>query len=197
MVTVTGEPGLGKSRLVAEFGRSVDEVAGLVRWRQGHCPPFGDASFWPLGEIVKSEAGILDSDPPGETERKLRGAVEAAVDDRAERDWLRARLTPLVGIGGAGEGADRPEVFAAWRRFLEALASQAPLVLVVEDLHWADDAMLDFVDHLVDRFAPLPCLLVCVARPELFDRRARGGGRAGATRRCSRSGRSPRSRPAC
>src|SRR5947199_22317 len=85
---------------------------------------------------------------------------------------------PLVGRAGESDAAGdrRGEAFAAWRRFLEALAERSPLVLVFEDLHWADDGLLDFVDHLVDWAGDVPLLVVCTARPELLERRPGWGG---------------------
>lgn len=185
LVTVAGEPGVGKSRLVREFRAFVDWQPERARWRQGRCLPYGDGvSFWALGEIVKSQAGILESDTPLEASDKLAAAIAAIMDVPDERDWLRARLAPLVGASPSGGAApeDRAESFAAWRRFLEAVAADRPLVLVLEDMHWADAALLDFVEYLVDAAAGLPLLATCTTRPELFERHPGwGGGRRDAT----------------
>jgi class 3 adenylate cyclase len=155
LVTVVGEPGVGKSRFVSELAASVDARPGLVTWRQGRCLPYGDGiTFWALGEIVKAQAGILESDPSAEAAAKLEAAVAGMLPDPSERGWLRARLAPLLGIAGPDAvKAERAELFAAWRRFVEAMAASHPLVLVVEDLHWADPAMLEFLEHLVERSA--------------------------------------------
>lgn len=152
LVTVTGEPGVGKTRLVRELFRYVDDLPGLYYWRQGRCLAYGEnVTFWALGEVVKAQAGILESDGPAEAAEKIRAAVEVAVEDPRECDWVAARLAPLVGAEEPGGGAaDREETFAGWRRFLEGVASLRPLVIVVEDLHWADPALLAFLDHLVD-----------------------------------------------
>ncbi len=177
LVTVTGEPGVGKSRLIQTFADFLDDEPQIIRWRQGRCLPYGDGvSFWPLSEIVKAEAGILETDPPAEVSAKLVASVEALVEELSERDWLRARLAPLVGVADASESVDRTESFTAWRRYLEAMAAQHATVLVFEDLHWADPAMLAFVQHLGDWAVGLPLLLVCAARPELFDRQPGWGG---------------------
>ncbi len=171
LVTVTGEPGVGKTRLIQEFAEFLDQEPHIIRWRQGRCPPYGDGvSFWPLSEIVKAEAGILETDAPDEVAAKLGTSIETLVDDPSERDWLRARLAPLVGIGQPSGSAERGESFTAWRRYLEAMAAQHATVLVFEDLHWADASMLDFVQHLVDRAVALPLLVVCAARPDLYER---------------------------
>ena len=135
-------------------------------------------TFWALGEIVKAQAGILESDHPDEVEAKLARSVEGLFDDQQERGWATARLAGLVGASGGAEpgSVDRPEAFAAWRRYLEALADEYPLVLVFEDLHWADEAMLAFVDQLVGWTPDLPLLVVCAARPELYERHPDWGG---------------------
>ncbi len=168
LVTVVGEPGVGKSRLCAELLAHVDERPGLTRWRQGRCLPYGDGiAFWALGEIVKAECGILDTDSPAEAAAKLERALPE--DDR-DRAWLHARLTPLV--GAPAEPAAQEESFTAWRRFCEGLAADGPAVLVFEDLHWADEALLSFLEHLADWAEGVPLLLLCTARPELHEQHA-------------------------
>ena len=107
-----------------------------------------------------------------------RYAKATLTEDQTERDWLARYTRPLVGLEGA-ERAEREESFAAWRRLLEAAAEQRPLVLVFEDLHWADDGLLDFVDHLADWATTVPLLIVGTARPELLDRRPGWGGGLG------------------
>jgi class 3 adenylate cyclase/tetratricopeptide (TPR) repeat protein len=177
LVTLVGVPGIGKSRLVYELSRIVHDDPELVVWRQGRSLPYGEGvAFWALGEIVKAQAGILESDVASEAGEKLSAAVRDLVEEEAE--WLERNLRPLIGLGGdAGPRQEgRAEAFAAWRRFLEALAQQGPVVVVFEDLHWADDGILDFVDELVDRLVGVPLLVVCTARPELLERRVGWGG---------------------
>ena len=108
---------------------------------------------------------------------KLQRAV-TDVADPAEAAWIEARLRPLAGIGDESElgGDRRSETFAAWRRYLEELAGQRPLVLIFEDLQWADDGLLDFVDELAEWTTGVPLLVVCTARPELLTRRPHWGG---------------------
>jgi class 3 adenylate cyclase/tetratricopeptide (TPR) repeat protein len=166
-VTVVGEPGMGKSRIVAELAGDVDGRHELFTWRQGRCLPYGDGiAFWALGEIVKAHAGILESDPPELAVAKLDGVLAAGV----EREWLRQRLLPLLGIESSSP-AERQELFTAWRRFLEQIAGERPTVLVFEDLHWADDSLLAFLDELVGASRAVPLLVVGTVRPELFERR--------------------------
>ncbi len=179
LATIAGEPGVGKTRLVAEFGRFVDERPELVTWRQGRCLPYGEGiTFWALGEIVKAEAGILESDGVEQATSKLERAVAAVIEEASEHSWFAARLAPLVGaeVSAAGAAIEREESFTAWRRFLEGLAAQRPLLLVVEDLHWADTALVEFLEHLVGWGTEVPLMVVCTARPELYDRRPGWGG---------------------
>jgi len=139
-------------------------------------------SYWALGEMVKAQAGILETDAPDEAGGKLEEAVRRLVLDSAEARWVESNLRPLAGLAAEDVTGDRRgEAFAAWRRFFEALAEQRPLVLVFEDLHWADDGLLDFVDHVIDWLSDVPVLVVASARPELLARRpAWGGGKANA-----------------
>ena len=178
LVTVTGEPGVGKTRLLGELRSWVDDRPELVYWRQGRCLPYGDGiTFWALGEIVKAHAGILESDGPAQAEEKL-SQVLTGVDDA---EWLETRLAPLVGLVGGGE-TDREESFRAWQRFIESIAGRGPLVLLFEDLHWADDALLEFVERLVDWSSGLPILVLCTGRPELYESHpAWGGGKRNST----------------
>jgi class 3 adenylate cyclase len=176
LVTLVGVPGIGKSRLVAELFQMIEAETELTNWRQGRSLPYGErVSFWALGEIVKAHAGVLESDDAAAAEEKLVSMVDGLSDDDQEREWLARHTRPLIGLEGA-ERTEREEAFAAWRRLLEAAAEQRPLVLVFEDLHWADDGLLDFVDHLADWATTVPLLIVGTARPELLDRRPGWGG---------------------
>ena len=166
--TVVGEPGLGKSRLVAELLAYVDAQPVLVTWRQGRCLPVWD------GDLVLGAR----RDPQGprrdpRLRRSRSGGGEARADacpKADERSWLRDRLLPLLGVD-SGPTAGREEQFAAWRRFLELVAEARPTVLVFEDLHWADEAMLTFLEDLASRPAAVPLFVIGTTRPELFDRR--------------------------
>jgi tetratricopeptide (TPR) repeat protein len=183
LVTLVGVPGIGKSRLVYELSCVVDADDELITWRQGRCLPYGEGvSYWALGEIVKAQAGILESDNAEAAGAKLADAA-VALSDEAERGWVERHLRPLVGLGSDDVSGDRRgEAFAAWRRFIEAVADSGPAVLVLEDLHWADDGLLDFVDNLVDWVDGVPLLVLCTARPELLARRPGwGGGKRNAT----------------
>ncbi|MFL5962936.1 MAG: ATP-binding protein [Gaiellaceae bacterium] len=180
LVTLIGVPGIGKSRLIWELFRIVDDDPDLIIWRQGRCLPYGEAvAFWALGEMVKAQAGLLETDTAADAEAKLATVVAAV--PLQEREWVATNVRPLVGLPGE-QSSSVSEAFAAWRRLLESLAEQRPLVLVFEDLHWADEGLLDFIDHLVDWAAGVPLLVVCSARPELLERRPSwGGGKLNAT----------------
>jgi class 3 adenylate cyclase/tetratricopeptide (TPR) repeat protein len=185
LVTLVGEPGIGKSRLVFELFKAVDAEPDLTYWRQGRSLPYGEGvTFWALSEMAKSHAGVLETDSAAAAEEKLRQAVAEAIADPVDAEWALAHLRPLVGLGDDVEltSDSRAEIFAAWRKFFEALAEKRPLVLVFEDLQWADDGLLDFVDHLVEWASGVPLLCVCTARPELLERRPDwGGGKRNAT----------------
>jgi class 3 adenylate cyclase/tetratricopeptide (TPR) repeat protein len=202
LVTVIGAAGIGKSRLVAELADRLaaqpDPAAApdpgsstpppRFAWRQGRALPYGDGpTFGALAEVVKAEAGVLESDGAELAGRRLAAAA-AEVAEPVTAAWIAGHLRRLVGVGagragGAGPttAADREEEFAAWRRFLHGLAASRPLALVLEDLHRADDALLDFVEGLVDRDGGrVPVLVLATARPELLERRP-GWGAGGTT----------------
>jgi class 3 adenylate cyclase/tetratricopeptide (TPR) repeat protein len=174
LVLVVGGPGIGKSRLVSELAQQVAAAPDPAAWRQGRCLPYGDGvALWALGEIVKGEAGILETDPVEAAANKLLQAVTDLIADQPEAAWVTSHLRPLVGLSAAGEASSgrQAEAFAAWRRFLEALASRHPTVLFVEDLHWADDALLEFLEYLIAGNIDIPLLLIATARPEFLSRR--------------------------
>jgi class 3 adenylate cyclase/tetratricopeptide (TPR) repeat protein len=184
LLTLVGVPGIGKSRLVWELFQVVERDPDLLFWRQGRSLPYGEGvTYWALSEMAKAQAGILETDSAEVAAEKLAHTVGTVVAEPADAEWIARHLQPLVGLAGEEElAADhRSEAFAAWRRFFEALAERSPLVLVFEDLQWADDGLLDFVDHLVEWASGVPLLVVATARPELLERRpAWGGGKANA-----------------
>jgi hypothetical protein len=161
---IVGEPGIGKSRLLVELLAYVDASPAMVTWRQGRCLPYGEGvTFWALAEIVKAHAAILDSDTPAAVDEKLGPVLPGGPD----REWFRQRLRALLGLEAPQAG--REENFAAWLGFLEQLALREPLVVVLEDLHWADEGLLAFVEHLATHIDRVPLVMLGTARPELFE----------------------------
>jgi tetratricopeptide (TPR) repeat protein len=185
LVTLVGVPGIGKSRLVHELMQIVQRGGVLTYWRRGRSLSYGEAvPLWALSEIVKAQAGVLEGDGADAVLDKLHDEVSRLIPDAREAAWVESQLRPLAGVSGEEErrAHSRDEAFTAWRRFFEGMAEHRPLVLVFEDLHWADDELLDFVDHLVEWASGVPILIVGTARPELLERRpAWGGGMLNAT----------------
>jgi class 3 adenylate cyclase len=178
LVTLLGAPGIGKSRLAHELVESRYHDGARRAWRKGRCLPYGDGvSFWAIAEIVKAEAGIYESDDAQVVAEKLSRAVAEIVPED-EVGAVKRALSPLVGLeAAAGSVSERREdLFAGWRRFLEAAAERQPLMIVVEDLHWADDGLLDFLDYVADWATGVPLMVLCTARPELLERRPGWGG---------------------
>jgi class 3 adenylate cyclase/tetratricopeptide (TPR) repeat protein len=174
LFTVLGAAGEGKSRLVEEFVSRVDDSATVVT---GRCLPYGEGiTYWPVAEAVRAALGVRAFDPPEDVVARL---VEAVADDEHAASITR-RLSEILGVGeGAGAAEETPW---AIRRFLELLADDRPLVALWEDIHWAEPAFLDVVDHIVDWSRDAPILLVCTARPEFLDMRSDwSGGKLNAT----------------
>jgi class 3 adenylate cyclase len=164
-VLLTGEAGIGKARLVYELARHAEASKTLFRWRTGECPPLGQAvPFAALAQIVRASAAILESDDAEEAAGKL----DALLGESADGSWLAARLRPLLGL--AAPAASPEENAAAWERVPEVMAGRGPLVLVFDDLQWADDGLLVWLDGLTDRIGDVPLLLLAMARPELLER---------------------------
>jgi class 3 adenylate cyclase len=177
LVVLVGAAGVGKSRLLAELGQRVTGEPEPPVWRAGRAQPHvHGGTFGALVELVKAEAGILENDQATIAERKLTDAV-ARVIASPPAAWVTQQLRPRVGVTERAatetlREVERQDVVAAWQWFLRALADQGPLVLAVEDLHWADQLLLDVLEGLVDPALtrPLPLLVVATARPELLDR---------------------------
>jgi class 3 adenylate cyclase len=190
LATVIGDPGVGKSRLLRQFElelQDTDEPRALVR--HGRCLPYGSSIvYWPLGEVIRAECAIVDGDPPAEAWKKLSARIGELLDRPGSDSRSSASKTAVIGRLLGIEGPDDPQIsepddalharevfFAAVRACVEGLASDAPLVLVWEDIHWADEGMLDLIEHLV-QWVRAPVLQVCIAREELLGRRVSWGG---------------------
>ena len=174
LVSIIGQGGIGKSRLVWEFLKYIDGVTEVVYWHQGRSPAYGEGiSFWALAEMVRGRAGITEADDPATSRAKVAAALDEWVTDEAERRWMEPRLLQLLGLEAAdsAERPDRESLFAAWRVFFERIAEKGVVILVFEDLQWADDGLLDFIDHILEWSRDRPIYLISLARPELLDRR--------------------------
>jgi class 3 adenylate cyclase/tetratricopeptide (TPR) repeat protein len=168
LVTVYGEPGVGKSRIVREFLAGGERSTIL----SGRCLPYGEGiTYWPLAEMVKAAAGISDDDPIAEAVEKLRDAC----GDDAVADLL-GLASGLLDRFSDDSGA--PEIIWAAHEWAIELAAAQPLVLCFEDIHWAEEPLLDLIEQLAERARDVPLLILCLARPELLDvRPSWGGGR--------------------
>jgi class 3 adenylate cyclase/tetratricopeptide (TPR) repeat protein len=199
LVTIVGQAGVGKSRLLRELAGEVAGREGSPLMRVGHCPAYGSGlAYWALGEIVRDQFGITDTDDSDIAFGRLRAGFEKLVDSEgsggdAEEspERLAATLARPLGIEVPGEFADgaeggdpqqvRSRLFSAVRTLVEAASREHPVVFAIEDIHWADEGMLDLIEYLA-RWVRGPVLMVCLARDELLDRRPGwGGGRRNAT----------------
>ncbi|MFL5797308.1 MAG: AAA family ATPase [Actinomycetota bacterium] len=187
LVTVYGEAGVGKSRLVEEFVRRAGTMPVPPVVVRGRCLPYGDGiTYWPLAEILRAYCGVLDSDRPDAAIDRVREAIAKLLADGGgagpDPGEVAEALAFTVGLRETGSeltGADphtvRGRVLEAWRAFFSGLAGRFPAVAVIEDIHWADPAMLDLLEDVAER-APGPLLFVCPARQELTARRPGWGG---------------------
>jgi class 3 adenylate cyclase/tetratricopeptide (TPR) repeat protein len=171
LVSITGQAGIGKSRLAWEFLKYVDGVVEQVWWHEGRSPSYGEGiSFWALGEMVRSRAGLLESDDAATTRARIAEMLATHVPDESERRRIEPALLALLGAGDPPDGG-AAELFSAWRTLFERLAGTGVVALLFEDLHWADAGTLDFVEHLLEWSRGVPILIVTLARPELLETR--------------------------
>jgi class 3 adenylate cyclase/tetratricopeptide (TPR) repeat protein len=171
LVSIVGEAGSGKSRLVWEYFKYIDGIQKVVRWHQGRCLSYGEGvAYWALAEMVRARAGILEEEDAASARQKLHASVEEFVSDERERRLVEPRLAHLLGLEQR-TAADRADLFSGWRLFFERIAEVEPVVLVFEDLQWADSGLLDFIDYLLEWSAEFPLFLLAVGRPELMGAR--------------------------
>jgi class 3 adenylate cyclase/tetratricopeptide (TPR) repeat protein len=173
LVSIMGQGGIGKSRLVWEFQKYLDGVTEVAYWHYGRSPAYGEGiTFWALAEMVRGRAGIAEGEDPADARAKLSATLDEFVTDADERRWIEPGLLQLLGLEeAAGTVRQRETLFAAWRTFFERIAEHGTVLLVFEDLQWADAGMLDFIDHVLDWSRDRPLYLITLARPELLDRR--------------------------
>src|SRR4051794_9362850 len=175
LVTVTGDAGTGKSRVLWEYFKYLDGIEELRFWHEGRCLSYGEGvAYWALAEMIRARAGIAEDEEPGPARVKLRETVERFVADERERRLVEPRLAQLLGLEQrmATEPAD---LFSGWRLFFERMAATQPVMLVFEDVQWADSGLLDFIDYLLEWSADYPIFILVLGRPELETRRPAWG----------------------
>ena len=171
LVSITGVAGIGKSRLAWEFLKYVDGVVEPVLWHNGRSPSYGEGvTFWALGEMVRSRAGLVETDDGDTTRQRVGEMLGTYVPDQDERRRIEPALMALLGVGSAPAGGAE-SLFSAWRTFFERLAAEQVVALVFEDLHWADQGTLDFIDHVLEWSRNVPILIITLARPDLLESR--------------------------
>jgi class 3 adenylate cyclase/tetratricopeptide (TPR) repeat protein len=171
LVTVVGVAGIGKSRLAWELEKHIDGLADVVWWHRGRCLAYGEGvAFWALAEMVRMRARITEDEPEESAIEKLGAVVSEQITDHGEREWVEPLLRHLLGLGER-PAVERTDLFSAWRLFFERMSETAPVALVFEDLHWADTALLDFVEHLLEWSRAKPIFVLALTRPELLERR--------------------------
>jgi len=173
LFTILGAAGVGKSRLVAEFLASVRDSARVLR---GRCRPYGEGiTYLPIAEIIRQAAGIDDAQPEELARKRIEHMVEGMPESAAV-------ARGLAGLTGLDASAGQEELVWAFRRILERLADEAPLIVLIDDVHWAEPTLLDLVEAVVELTRDSPILFICPARPEFLDTRPTwGGGRLNAT----------------
>jgi class 3 adenylate cyclase len=170
LVSVVGVAGIGKSRLAWEFEKYVDGLVEQVWWHRGRCLSYGEGvAFWALAEMVRMRARISEDEEDASAVRKLREAIDEHVGEPEEREWVEPRLQHLLGLTERS-APDREDLFSAWRLFFERMAERGPVVLLFEDLHWADAGLLEFSEYLLDWSREFPLFVLTLSRPELGER---------------------------
>jgi predicted ATPase/class 3 adenylate cyclase len=165
LVQVTGIAGIGKSRLSWEFFKYMDGLQRTFRWHRGRCLAYGEGvTYWALAEMVRGRADILEGEDRTSASNKLRATVERTVPDPADRNFVEPRLAHLLGLE-EHVASDKSDLFAGWRLFFERLAASDPVIMVFEDLQWADPSLLDFVDYLLNWSRAFPIFVMTLARP--------------------------------
>jgi class 3 adenylate cyclase/tetratricopeptide (TPR) repeat protein len=175
LVSVAGIAGIGKSRLAWEFYKYFDGIATTIYWHRGRCLSYGEGvTYWALADMVRMRCRIAEDEEPASAQAKLRATLDEHILDSEERDYLEPRLAHLLGLADH-QARDQQDLFAAWRLFFERLAETYPTVLAFEDMQWADESLLDFVEHLLDWSRNHAIFVVTLARPELLERRPTWG----------------------
>jgi class 3 adenylate cyclase/tetratricopeptide (TPR) repeat protein len=171
LVTVVGDAGSGKSRLLWEFSKYIDGVEKLVRWHQGRCLSYGEGvAYWALAQMIRARANIAEEESPASARDKLTDAIALHVSDERERRLIEPRLAHLLGLEQR-TASDRADLFSGWRLFFERMSDTEPVVLAFEDLQWADSGLLEFIDYLLEWSIDRPVFILALGRPELLESR--------------------------
>jgi class 3 adenylate cyclase/tetratricopeptide (TPR) repeat protein len=170
LLSIVGVAGMGKSRLAWEFEKYLDGLMETAWWHKGRCLAYGEGvAYWALAEMVRMRARIAEDEPADESLEKLSAVVSEIVLDSEERAFVEPRLQHLLGLTDR-VAPDREDLFSAWRLFFERMTDENPVIMVFEDIHWADAALLEFVEYLLDWSRAHPIYVITLARPEVSER---------------------------
>ncbi|HUY23699.1 MAG TPA: adenylate/guanylate cyclase domain-containing protein [Candidatus Saccharimonadales bacterium] len=166
LVQVTGIAGIGKSRLAWEFFKYMDGLQSRYFWHRGRCLAYGQGvTYFALAEMVRGRAGILEAEERDSAIAKLQAVVEQYVPDAEDRRFVLPRLAHLIGLEER-TAPDKQDLFAAWRLFFERLAEQSPVLMVFEDMQWADPSLLEFTSYLMEWSRAYPLFVMSLVRPD-------------------------------
>jgi tetratricopeptide (TPR) repeat protein len=166
LVQVTGIAGIGKSRLAWEFFKYMDGLKSGYFWHRGRCLAYGQGvTYFALAEMVRGRAGILEAEDRDSALTKLQAAVDEFVPDAEDRRFVTPRLAHLIGLEERS-APDKQDLFAAWRLFFERLAEQSPVLMVFEDMQWADPSLLEFIAYLMEWSRAFPLFVMSLVRPD-------------------------------
>jgi predicted ATPase/class 3 adenylate cyclase len=175
LVSISGIAGIGKSRLFWEFYKFVDGLPQRTLFHRGRCLAYGEGvTYWALADMVRMRCRIAEDEEPASGLAKLQSTLVEFVPNEEERRFVEPRLVHLLGLGER-QGSEREELFGAWRLFFERLSDADPVVMVFEDMHWADPSLLDFVEYLLEWARDHPLYVITLTRPELSERRPTWG----------------------
>ena len=171
LVSVLGIAGIGKSRLAWELFKYLDGLSELCYWHRGRCLSYGDGvTYWALAEMTRERFRISEGEDVASARAKLSTGLVEYVLDAEERQWVEPRLAHLLGLEEERQPREKEDLFGAWRLFFERLSESAPVVLVFEDVQWADAALIEFVEYLLEWSRNHAVYVVALARPDVHDR---------------------------